>query len=80
MKEDIEIDLDNDMIDIELENSNTIHIGSTNYEKLKNKPQINNIMLTGNLTNEQLNLQEKGDYANSKLTNAELEKIFNDWN
>ena len=37
--------------------------GTTNYDLLSNKPQINGIILTGNKTSTDLGLQPAGDYA-----------------
>ena len=38
-------------------------IGESNYNKLDNLPSINNIVLTGNKTLEELGIQAAGDYA-----------------
>lgn len=46
------------------------------YEKLFNQPQINSITLLGNKTGDELNLQEKGDYANTRVTNIEIDDLF----
>lgn len=40
--------------------------GTTDYEKLKNKPQINGIELIGNQMSEDLGLQSKNKYATSE--------------
>ena len=53
--------------------------GTTNYLDLINKPSINDITLIGNKTLNELNIQPKGDYADTKITNWEIEEIFNDW-
>ena len=50
-----------------------------NYENLINKPKINNIELLGNKTLNDLGIQEKGSYAEKRITNTELEEIFKDW-
>lgn len=50
-----------------------------NYEMLPDKPSINGIELTSDKSSDDLNLQEKGNYANSRITNSELEEIFRDW-
>lgn len=44
--------------------------GTTNYEALQNKPQINNVTLSGNVSLDQLNLLSKTDTQNS--LNAKL--------
>ena len=45
----------------------TIQVGAssqtTDYNALENKPRINNIVLSGNKTLEDLNIQPKGDYV-----------------
>ena len=48
-----------------------------NYSLSKNKPQINNIELTGNKTLEELNIQVKGDYATNQQLNAGLDTKAN---
>ena len=50
--------------------------GTTNYEELLNKPQINSIELSGNKTLEELGIQAKGDYATIEDTN-EIKENFN---
>ena len=47
-----------------------------NYEELTNKPQINNVEIVGNLSSDDLGLQEKGNYANSRVTNLEIDELF----
>lgn len=42
------------------------------YEKLSNKPKINNVELIGNKNLEDLDIQEKMDY----LTNMEIEQLI----
>nr|MBQ4455630.1 hypothetical protein [Clostridia bacterium] len=43
--------------------------GTTDYDKLENKPKIEGVTLEGNKTYEQLNM--------NKLTNEELEALLN---
>lgn len=50
--------------------------GTTNYERLSNKPKINSVELIGDKTGDELNLQEKGDYANTRVTNIEIDNLF----
>lgn len=50
---------------------------SGDYEDLDNKPQVNNITLIGNKTLDQLNIQVKGNYADSALTNFEIDALLN---
>jgi len=51
--------------------------GTTDYNDLYNKPSINNVELSGNKTSDDLNLQEKGNYANTRVTNIEIDNLFN---
>ena len=51
--------------------------GTTNYEELENKPQINSIELSGNKTLEELGIQTSGDYATNEYVNTELDKKLN---
>ena len=67
-EETLEVKLENDVIG-----------GTSDYEKLKNQPSINDVTLIGNKSLDDLDIQPKGDYANSKITNSELEEIFKDW-
>ena len=66
-------------------NDDTININikdapmTNNYDNLKNKPQINNITLIGNKSLDDLDIQQKGDYPENKITNTELEEIFKSW-
>lgn len=46
---------------------------TSDYEKLNNLPQINEVQLKGNKTARELKLQEEM----TALTNIELEEIFN---
>lgn len=55
----------------------TTSTGTTNYERLSNKPQINSVELIGNKTGDELNLQIKGNYPNTRITNIEIDNLFN---
>lgn len=46
------------------------------YNKLANKPSIEGVVLINDRSLDELGIQEKGDYANSRITNMELEEIF----
>ena len=46
--------------------------GTNNYEKLINKPQINNIELLGNKTSKQLKLQDEMDL----ITEQDIDEIM----
>lgn len=49
------------------------------YSEFPDKPKINDVTLIGNKSLDELNIQKKGNYANSRITNMELENIFKDW-
>lgn len=78
MNEDIEISLydENEYIeinssttdDVEIKGTDIIYVNSTDYEKIKNKPQINDIELIGNK-----NFKELGMEA---LSNLEIESLL----
>ena len=78
MNEDIEIDLydNNEEIkidssfsnDLELRESDVIYVNSTDYEKIKNKPQINNVELIGNKNFKELGMES--------LSNMEIENLL----
>jgi hypothetical protein len=55
-------------------------IVTSDYRKLNNKPSINNVELVDNVSLENLNIQERGNYADTRITNTELENIFSEWN
>ena len=50
--------------------------GTTDYNDLENKPSINNVELSENKTSDDLGLQPKGDYANTRVTNIEIDNLF----
>lgn len=49
--------------------------GTGNYNSLSNKPQINDVVLIGNKSSEQLHLQDEMDY----LTNNEIEQLLDNF-
>lgn len=52
--------------------------GTTDYSELENKPSINDIILQGNLSLSDLNIQEKGEYlTNEEVTNLITEALSN---
>lgn len=73
---EIEIELRNDNVEIEINSNPTVinNIGTNDYEKLKNQPQINTVTLLGNKTSKDLKLQDEMN----KISNSELENIFSD--
>lgn len=84
MDEDLIINIDNDNeLTIDNDDNNEIIIegndsvgGSRNYNDLYNKPQINEVELKGNKSLDDLGIQEKGEYANTRVTNLEIDNLF----
>lgn len=54
---------------------NSGNTGTTDYSKLTNKPQINNIELSGNKTSQELGLQPAGDYATKDYVDSSIGDI-----
>jgi hypothetical protein len=50
--------------------------GVKNYNLLENKPKINNVVLQGDKTLDELGVQPKGNYADEILTNSEIEELL----
>lgn len=74
---DIGVTFDGNAIELEMVNDVVVVEGGTkDYNLLTNKPSINNITLTGNLSLEDLNIQEEGDYPEETISNSEIEEIF----
>ena len=46
------------------------------YNELETKPQINNVTLIDNKSLDDLNIQVKGDYADTAITNTEIENML----
>ena len=46
------------------------------YRWIKNKPQINGVELVGNKTSEDLGVQPAGEYADTPITNPEVDEII----
>lgn len=78
MEDRFDIELDNDEeLDISIGDSvEIINIGTNNYNQLINKPSINDVELIGNKTLDNLGIQEKGNYANTRVTNLEIDSLF----
>lgn len=67
---------DEETSDIDIENSDVVGTGeTTNYEKLKNKPQINSVELLGDKSSDELGLQDEME----ALTNTEIESLINNY-
>ena len=49
---------------------------SSDYNDLKNKPSINGVTLSGDLTLEELGIQPAGDYASEPLTPADVDELI----
>lgn len=73
------VNFGNNAMQTNFSNIQRVAVGPTDYEELENKPQINDVTLIGNKSLDDLDIQPKGNYANSKITNSELEEIFKDW-
>jgi hypothetical protein len=50
--------------------------GVKNYNLLENKPKINDVVLQGDKTLDELGVQPKGNYADEILTNSEIEELL----
>jgi hypothetical protein len=50
--------------------------GVKNYNLLENKPKINNVVLQGDKTLDELGVQPKGNYADEILSNSEIEELL----
>lgn len=62
-----------------MESETIIYKNVNDYNKLKNRPYINEVLLEGNKSLEELDIQHKGDYPENRITNSELEEIFSNW-
>ncbi|MCQ3908915.1 MAG: hypothetical protein MJ200_05330 [Mycoplasmoidaceae bacterium] len=76
IKEPIGINVEDENNNIEFEIKNNTS-GTKDYDKLSNKPMINSIELKNNKSSEDLGLQPKGDYAEERITNLEIDALFN---
>ena len=47
------------------------------YDSLNNKPQINDVELTGNISLDDLGVQPEGDYPDDALTNNDIDNLIN---
>lgn len=73
-EEELEVELEQEeSLDVELEND-VVEVVTSDYEKLNNLPQINNVELRDNKTSKDLKLQ--GEMK--EFTNIELEAMFSD--
>jgi hypothetical protein len=50
--------------------------GVKDYNLLENKPKINDVVLQGDKTLDELGVQPKGNYADEILTNSEIEELL----
>jgi hypothetical protein len=50
--------------------------GVKNYNLLENKPKINDVVLQGDKTLDELGVQPKGNYADEILTNSEIDELL----
>ena len=52
--------------------------GTVDYDQLTNKPIINGVEVSGELSLEELGIQPAGNYPNAPLTEEDIERIIND--
>lgn len=71
-------EIDETEIQVEQENIIINTSGTSDYDELINKPQINNIELIGNKTLDELGIQEKGDYALKSELPTKTSELIND--
>ena len=71
-------EIDETEIQVEQENIIINTSGTSNYNELINKPQINNIELIGNKTLDELGIQPKGDYALTSELPTKTSELIND--
>lgn len=50
--------------------------GVKDYNLLENKPKINDVVLQGDKTLDELGVQPKGNYADEILSNSEIEELL----
>ena len=60
-----------------IESLSQITQATKDYAELENKPKINDIELNGNKSLDNLGIQHKGNYANTRVTNLEIDNLFN---
>lgn len=53
--------------------------GTNDYNQLRNKPTINGKPLNGDTSLDDLDVQEKGDYADAPLSNTDIEELLNNF-
>ena len=71
-------EIDESEIQVEQENIIINTSGTSDYNELINKPQINNIELIGNKMLDELGIQEKGDYALTSDIPTSTSELIND--
>ena len=86
--QEIEINLDDDILELEIDDNDTLEIGlensdviyENNYNQLENKPQINNITLEGNKTLEDLGIINDLNYVHTQNTASDTWVIVHNLN
>ncbi len=78
MNDEIEIELNNDSIDIDL--SPTDYVSSNDYEKLINKPQINGVVLQGNISSSELGINGDLNYVHQQTEASDVWEITHNLN
>lgn len=52
--------------------------GTVDYDQLTNKPIINGVELSGELSLEELGIQPAGNYPNAPLSDSDIEDLLRD--
>ena len=66
-----------DFLEAQIERINEAIANLEDYDRLDNKPQINNVELTGNVSLDDLGVQPEGDYPEDALTNNDIDNLIN---
>lgn len=73
--QNVSMNIEDNNLSIDFQMADT-PVASNNYNDLVNKPKINSVTLIHNKTSDELGLQPAGEYANSKITNIEIDNLF----
>ena len=76
LEDNIDVSSENNEDNIDINDENISLVEITYYDDLRNKPQINSVELVGDLSSSELGLQDKGNYANTRVTNIEIDNLF----
>ncbi len=70
------VNFGNNAMQTNFSNIQRVVVGPTDYEELENKPQINDVILIGKKSLDDLDIQIKGNYADTRVTNLEIDNLF----